>query len=152
MDGAAEGTRERPTRTRFQAMTEFVVRLDNRPGALARLTELLAAAGVNIDALAAWGEDGAGVVRLIVDEPDLCARVLDEAGLGHEARPVLSTLLAHRPGELARVTRALADAAINIEAVFVLGAHSEGLEIAIAVDDPESAAPLLPVRGSSAAT
>ncbi|MEX1004887.1 MAG: ACT domain-containing protein [Acidimicrobiia bacterium] len=129
-------------------MTEFVVRLDNRPGSLARLTELLAAAGVNIDALAAWGENGDGVVRLIVDQPAACARVLHDASLGFEERTVLSARLANRPGELARVTRALADAAINIEAIFVLGVHADGLEIAIAVDDPEAAEPFVPVRGS----
>lgn len=129
-------------------MTEFVVRLDNRPGSLARLTELLAAAGVNIDALAAWGENGDGIVRLIVDQPEACARVLHDASLRFDERTVLSALLANQPGELARVTRALAEAAINIEAIFVLGVHADGLEIAIAVDDPEAAEPLLPVRGS----
>lgn len=129
-------------------MTEFVVRLDNRPGSLARLTELLAAAGVNIDALAAWGSNGDGVVRLIVDRPDACSRTLDDAGLAYERRTVLSALLADRPGELARVTRALADAEINIEAIFLLGGHSDGLEVAIAVDDPDAAAPLLPIAGT----
>jgi hypothetical protein len=129
-------------------MTEFVVRLDNRPGSLALLTELLASAGVNIDALAAWGHNGDGVVRLIVDQPAACARVLDEAGLAFEERTVLAALLANQPGELARVARALADAEINIEAIFILGGHTDGLEIAIAVDDPEAAAPMLPIRGS----
>ncbi|MDX1447990.1 MAG: ACT domain-containing protein [Acidimicrobiia bacterium] len=129
-------------------MTEFVVRLDNRPGSLARLTELLAQAGVNIDALAAWGTNGDGVVRLIVDLPDACARTLDEAGLSYERRTVLSAMLADRPGELARVTRALAEAEINIEAIFILGTHVDGLEVAIAVDDPDAAAPLLPIAGT----
>lgn len=133
-------------------MTEFVIRLDNRPGSLARLTELLAAAGVNIDALAAWGSNGEGVVRLIVDQPDACGRVLDDAGLAYEERTVLSAFLVNQPGELAAVTRALADASINIEAIFVLGAHSDGLEIAIAVDDPDAARPILPVRGSLSGT
>ncbi|HSJ27108.1 MAG TPA: ACT domain-containing protein [Acidimicrobiia bacterium] len=129
-------------------MTEFVVRLDNRPGSLARLTELLAEAGVNIDALAAWGHNGDGVVRLIVDQPEACARVLDEAGLGFEERTVLTAFLSDLPGELARVTRAIADAEVNIEAIFILGTHADGLEVALAVDDPETAEPILPVRGS----
>ncbi|MFP5331513.1 MAG: ACT domain-containing protein [Acidimicrobiia bacterium] len=129
-------------------MTEFVVRLDNRPGSLARLTELLAAAGVNIDALAAWGSNGDGVVRLIVDQPDACARTLDDAGLAFEQRTVLSALLPDRPGELARITRVLAEADINIEAIFILGTHADGLELAIAVDDPDAAAPLLPITGT----
>ena len=49
-------------------MTEFVVQMENRPGRLASLTEALAAFGVNIEALAAYGHDGEGTVRLIVDE------------------------------------------------------------------------------------
>ncbi|HKZ24329.1 MAG TPA: ACT domain-containing protein [Acidimicrobiia bacterium] len=48
-------------------MTEFVVRMANRPGMLASLTETLAAAGINIDALAAYGVDDEGIVRLVVD-------------------------------------------------------------------------------------
>jgi len=131
-------------------MTEFVVMLDNRPGSLARLTELLAGAGVNIDALAAWGQNGDGVVRLIVDQPEACAHVLDDAGLAYEERTVLSALLANQPGELARLARALADAQINIEAIFILGAHTDGLEVAIAVNEPEAAKPLIPVTGSLA--
>lgn len=129
-------------------MTEFVVRLDNRPGSLARLTELLGAAGVNIDALAAFGHNGDGIVRLVVDQPEACARVLHDASLSFEERTVLVAHLDDVPGELARVTRALADAGINIEALFLLGAHEGGLEVAIAVDDPDAAMPLMPITGS----
>lgn len=133
-------------------MTEFVVRLDNRPGSLARLTELLGAAGVNIDALAAFGHDGDGIVRLVVDQPEACARVLDDASLSYEERTVLVAHLDDVPGELARVSRSLADAGINIEAMFLLGSHDGGLEIAIAVDDPEAATPMVPIRGSLSRT
>jgi len=129
-------------------MTEFVVRLDNRPGSLARLTELLAEAGVNIDALAAWGQNGDGIVRMVVDQPGACARVLADAALAYEERTVLTARLGNRPGELARVTRAIADADVNIEALFILGTHEDGLEVAIAVDDPEAASPALPIAGS----
>ena len=55
-------------------MTEFVVRLSNRPGSLARLTEVLADAGVHIEALAAWGGNDGGIVRLIVDDADVTRR------------------------------------------------------------------------------
>ncbi len=129
-------------------MTEFVVRLSNRPGSLARLTEVLAEAGVHIEALAAWGGDDLGVVRLIVDDADATRRTLDEAGLGAAEHRVLTTYISHQPGELARVTRNLAKAGVNIDALYVLNSHSEGVELAIAVDNPEDAAPHLPVNGS----
>jgi hypothetical protein len=128
-------------------MTEFVVQMENRPGRLAALTEALAASGVNIEALAAYGHDGEGTVRLIVDDAASTRRVLEEAALNHEEHTVLSAHLPHRPGELARLTRALADAGVNIDALYVLRSNAEGVELAISVDQPESALPHLPITG-----
>jgi hypothetical protein len=129
-------------------MTEFVVRLDNRPGMLASLTEALASAGVNIEALAAFGFDGEGMVRLVVDDATLARRALRESGLSAEERAVLTTFLPHSPGQLAQVTRKLADSGVNIDAVYIIHSNADGIELAIAVDQPDSAVPHLPVRGS----
>ena len=128
-------------------MTEFVVHMDNRPGMLASLTEVLAGAGVNIEALAAFGFDGEGVVRLVVDDATLARRALREAGLAAEEKQVLTTFLPHAPGQLASVARKLADSGVNIDAVYVINASTDGIELAIAVDQPETALPHLPVHG-----
>ena len=127
-------------------MTEFIVRMANRPGMLASLTETLAGAGVNINALAAFGMDEEGIVRLVVDEPKIARRALEEAGLHVEEHQVLTTYIPHRPGQLADVTRRLADAGVNIDALYVLHTNSEGIELAIAVDQPEEARPHLTRR------
>ena len=129
-------------------MKEFVVAMENQPGRLASLTEALAAFDVNIEALAAHGHDGDATVRLITDDEATTRRVLDEAALRNFENTVLTAKLPHRPGELARLTRALADAGVNIEAVYVLASSKEGVEFAIAVDQPESALPHLEVMGS----
>ena len=128
-------------------MTEFVVHMDNRPGMLASLTEVLAGAGVNIEALAAFGFDGEGVVRLVVDDATLARRALREAGLAAEEKQVLTTYLPHSPGQLASVARKLADSGVNIDAVYVINASIDGIELAIAVDQPETALPHLQVHG-----
>lgn len=129
-------------------MTEFVVQMENRPGRLAALTEALAAFGVNIEALAAYGVEGDGTVRLIVDDAATTRHVLDEAALVNEEHPVLTAQLPHQPGELAQLTRALADAEVNIDALYVLRANASGIELAIVVDQPETALPHLPTTGS----
>lgn len=128
-------------------MTEFIVNMENRPGRLAALTEALAADGVNIEALAAYGHNGEGTVRLITSDVVTTRRVLGEAGLHHEEHTVLTVQMPHRPGELARMTRLLADAGVNIEALYVLRANADGIELAISVDQPESALPHLEVTG-----
>jgi hypothetical protein len=128
-------------------MTEFIVDMENQPGRLAALTEALAAFGVNIEALTAYGHNGDGTVRLITSDPATTRRVLDEAALAFEEHTVLTALLPHRPGELARLTRLLADAGVNIDAIYVLRSTSDGVEFAISVDQPETALPHLEVKG-----
>jgi len=120
-------------------MTEFTVHLANRPGMLAALTEQLADAGINIEALAAFGIDEIGVVRLIVDDSTSTRSVLRRAGMTFDERPIQVTHLSHQPGALAEMTRQLADAGVNIDAVYLLRSSAEGLEFAIGVDDPETA-------------
>lgn len=128
-------------------MTEFIVNMENQPGRLASLTESLAAFGVNIEALTAYGHDGEGTVRLITSDASTTRRVLEEASLHFEENTVLTALLPHRPGEMARLTRLLADIGVNIDAIYVLRANADGIEFAISVDQPETALPHLEVTG-----
>lgn len=129
-------------------MTEFIVHVENRPGRLAAITDMLGSAGVNIEALAAYGHDGEGVLRLIVDDAVTTRRVLSEAGMRVEEHTVLTAFMSHEPGSLANITRRLAEAQINIDALYVLSTSADGIEVAIAVDGPASAVPDLPVTGS----
>lgn len=132
-------------------MTEFIVDMENQPGRLAALAEALAAFEVNIEALTAYGHNGEGTVRLITSDAPTTRRVLDEAALNFEEHTVLAVQLPHRPGELARLTRLLADAGVNIDALYVMRANSNGIELAISVDQPLSALPHLDVVGGSLA-
>lgn len=120
-------------------MTEFTIRLANRPGMLAELAQLLGQAGVNIEALAAFGHGEDGQVRLIVDNADLTRRTFRSAGISLEERDVITTILPDRPGELARMTRELADGGVNIDAMYLLNTHVDGREFAVAVNDSDAA-------------
>lgn len=119
-------------------MTEFTVRLVNRPGMLATLTERLDDAGVEIEAIAAFGLGSQGVVHLVVGDADTTRSVLRGAGTSFEERPVLRTVLPHDPGALSAMARRLADTGVNIEALYLLRSSVEGLEFAVAVDRPDA--------------
>ena len=69
-------------------MTEFTIQLSNRPGQLAGLAKMLADAGVNIEALAAFGFEDFGVVRVLVDDAIAAREVIKEGGLVAEEREV----------------------------------------------------------------
>ncbi len=116
-------------------MTEFTIRLPNRPGALAALAEQMGAAGVNIEALAGFGTDGEGHIHLMVDEEATARAVLKRSGLRFTVREVVTTILPHTPGALGEMTRSLADAGVNIDAVYLLRSRSDGLEFAFGVDE-----------------
>jgi len=132
-------------------MTEFIVHMEHRPGQLATLAEALADVGVNIEALSAYGQNADGTVRFVADDAITTRRVLSEASLHYEEHTALTSHMPHRPGELARLTRSLADSGVNIEALYVLRADVDGIEIALVVDQPESALPHLDVTGGAIA-
>lgn len=120
--------------------TEIVVQVPDRPGVLASIGELFGARGVNIAAAAAFTHAGKGVLHFVVDDADLAVGVLKEANFEiAQLREVLSVSLDDRPGELGKFARRLADAGINITALYTGRTGGGDAEIIIAVDDIESA-------------
>lgn len=124
-------------------MTEFMVHMANRPGQLAALTDKLAAAGVHIEALAAFSTGEESIVRLMANDVECARRVLHEAGVRFEEQRVIETVISNDPHALAEMTRKLADSGVNIEAMYLLHANGESLHFAVAVDDHASAVPHL---------
>ncbi len=88
--------------------------LENRPGGLARISGILAEAGVNILALAVHDTVDHAVVRLIA-EPHLKALLLlEQQGLHVIEHEVITMKLDNHAGTLATIARRLAHADINI--------------------------------------
>lgn len=98
---------------------EFTVTLENRPGTLAELMEVIGNAGVNIDGLQGMPCEGRGVIQFVTDNPDSAAQALDAAGVEYTVRDVLMGHVADEPGAGARVARAMSDAGINVDAMYV---------------------------------
>ena len=120
-------------------MIEFSVNMVNRPGQLATLARELGAAGVNIEALAAFSTGPEAYVKLVVDNDETARIVLRNTGVPFEERRIVSATLHDQPGALAQMAEALAATGVNIDAMYLLRASDEGLRFALAVDDPEKA-------------
>lgn len=98
--------------------TQIVVFLENRPGALAELTEVLAQAEVNIEAILLEGSVDFGAVRLHVSSPRKAEKALRDADYEFRTGEAITLDLTNKPGELANVAKKLAKAKINIDALF----------------------------------
>jgi hypothetical protein len=122
-------------------LTEVVVELEDRVGALADLGELLGGRGVDIRALAVLSvAPGQALAHLVVEPADVAVRALREHGMEpRRVREVLSVTLEDEPGELGRYCRKLADASINLEAVYLAGERNGAKELVLAVSDLQAA-------------
>jgi len=120
-------------------MTEFTVQLANRPGMLAALTERIAQAGVRIEALAAFGIGEIGIVHIVAEDAPTVRGILSRAGMTFEERTILTTHLPPGPAAVATMAHRLADAGVNIEAMYLLRTKPDGVEFAVAVDRPDEA-------------
>jgi hypothetical protein len=121
-------------------LEELIVRVEDRPGVLAEIGELLGRGGVNIETLCASTYNGTGVIHLVADDGDEAGEILAANGFKVDgARPVLTVTLDDRPGELGRYCRRLTDAGVTISAAYVAKRDRGETQLIFAVDDLDEA-------------
>ncbi|HEX2241563.1 MAG TPA: ACT domain-containing protein [Actinomycetota bacterium] len=116
-------------------LEEITVIVDDEPGILADIGELLGTAGVNIETLSASSHDGRGVINLVVDDGEDAAELLASNGFKVEgSREVLTATLDDRPGELGRYCRKMAESGVNISTAYLMKRGGGESELIFAVD------------------
>ena len=118
--------------------TELNLRLPNSPGALAGVCRVLSDERVSILAMAL---DGAGQLRLVVDNHVHAAGVLRQLHYQVSEREVLQLSVSNASGGLAPVLALVADAGVNVD--YAYGGSTEmspSAAIVLGVADPMRAA------------
>jgi hypothetical protein len=126
---------------------QFVVQLDNRPGAMATLAEALAERGVDLRAIGGGGIGESGHVIMTTADDDTTRQVLDEGGYTFIEGESILAEVDDKPGGMARIARSLADAGVNIYGHLFLGRWGDRAMFAFVVDNPERARPILERKG-----
>ena len=124
-------------------MREFVVHLTHRPGELARVTNALSPLGVNIKSVAAMAVGEQAIMRFIPDDPIAAENALNNDGIRFEEHEVVVVLLENKAGELTGVAAKLAEAGVNLLALYVVGVSDDLIELAVISDDAKKAKKLL---------
>jgi hypothetical protein len=113
---------------------EFALTLDDRPGTLAKATDAIAKAGINIEGFCAVpsGKDGKGTFRVVTKDPASTRKALESAGFKvQEERDIALIDAEDRPGFLAQTLRRLAENELNVGPTYSITQN----RIAISADD-----------------
>ena len=117
--------------------TELTLRLENTPGALARLCQALADEKVNLIAIHL---ESSGVLHLLPDNPVHAAGLLRGRDYVLEERPVLYIQLPNAPGAIGSTTRMLSAAGVNIDYLFASAINEHQMTaLVVGVDDAQRA-------------
>jgi hypothetical protein len=113
---------------------EFALTLDDRPGSLAKVTDAIAKAGINIEGYCAVpsGKEGKGTFRVVTKDPASTKKALEAAGFKvQEERDVAVIDVEDRPGVLTQIFRRIAQNELNVGPTYSITQN----RIAISADD-----------------
>jgi hypothetical protein len=111
---------------------DLTIILEDRPGTLASMGEVLGKAEINMEAVCGIPSEGQGVVHLLVEDFSGAKRSLEDAGIKVTAeRDVIVLNAENRPGALGEIAQRLANAGVNIDLIYV----ASDSRLIIGVDD-----------------
>lgn len=97
---------------------QISVFVENKKGRLAKITEVLGNARIDLIALSIADTTNFGIMRCIVNDPDKAVRVLKESGFTASATQVIVVEVPDKTGGLASVLKLLDEADISIEYLY----------------------------------
>lgn len=100
------------------SVKQISVFLENKPGMLHAMTDVLAQNNIDMRALSLAETNDFGIVRIIVDDVYNATTVLKDEGFVHNVTPVLGVSIPDEPGGLNRVVAVLNDEGINVEYMY----------------------------------
>ena len=134
-------------------INQISVFLENKSGRLAAVTKLLHQRNVNIRALSIADTSDFGILRLIVDQPQLAFNSLKSEGFSVSMTEVIGVDMPDKPGGLAGVLEILNSNGFNIEYLYAfIGKGDYGALVICRVERPEEAIECLKSNGISVVT
>lgn len=109
------GRLEPKPKTLFHPMNLVAVFVENKPGQTARVTKILADAGVNICWVTIASNGTFGVMKFLVDQGDLAVERLRANGLMVSLTEALTVEVDNQPGALQAIADLLARHGLNLD-------------------------------------
>ena len=117
-------------------LKQLSVFLENKPGRLLRVCRVMAEEGINIRALSLADTADFGLVRLIVDNPDLAAEKLKARDFMVNITEVVGIKVLDKPGGLVEALEALEKEQVSVEYMYAfLGNSGDKAMVILRLDD-----------------
>lgn len=123
--------------TNIRQISVFV---ENKPGRLSSITGILKDNGIDIRALSIADTRDFGILRIIVNAPELACQKLRQEAYTVTITEVVAICIDDEMGKFSDVMRVLNDAGINVEYLYAFLSKSDNkASIILRVDDNEKA-------------
>ena len=130
------------------AIQQLSVFVENTPGSLAEITEVLAGEGIDIRALSIADTWDFGILRLLVNRPEEALDALKGRGFTVSINDVIGIGVDDRPGGLSKALRLLGESGLVVEYLYAYVSRVDGLAYGILrMDDNAAAEKLLAENG-----
>ena len=133
------------------AVNQVSVFLENKPGTLDKMTEVLAKHGVNIRALSLADTNDFGIARMIVNDVYEATNVLKEENFVATFTPVLVYKISDEAGSLNSLLKNFTETNVNVEYMYAFAGKKNAYMI-FRVKDTEKAEKLLASKGLKSLT
>jgi len=111
----------------MKTVQEISVKLENKPGKLSEVSDLLGASGIHILGLTIRSEGAAGWLNLVATDPARVVNILESAGYSITSQEILAAEVPHHPGGLNAILKPLKLAGVNVEYLYTcIGCHGSG--------------------------
>jgi hypothetical protein len=100
------------------AVMQISIQLDNVPGALTKLIDILDKEGISAKAISAASTDEVSTLRLVVNDPEKAVTVLKSFNFKYAIYPVIAVEVPCHPGGMNAVVKPLSDGNVNIHYIY----------------------------------
>ena len=126
---------------------QLSVFIENRQGRLGEVLHVLKVNGINILSLSLADTTEYGLLRLIVNKPELGREKLAEDGFSTMLTDVLVLKITHQSGSLQTLLKILSDENVNIEYMYGLSIDGDEASVVLKTSDVQKAEKIFEERG-----
>ena len=122
---------------------QLSVFIENKPGRMAEVTEVLAEANIDIRAISVADTRDFGILRVIVDKPKEAVEALKAHGMTVTLTKVIAVGIDDKPGAFSKAVRLLSNEGFDVEYMYAFISRDKGKAfVIIRLDNGQKAAAL----------